>query len=628
MTTTMTTTTTTPSYSNVFADNSDNDDDDKELVRTVEKQLGLFSRPFYDDDDDDDSDHTFLGCVRYSSSTPTTTSKMEGTKRKDTKFRTGQAFGLITVLLLTVSSIVSSCIVILDFGLPKIISRRTPFWWRVAHYISITAAITQLFTFIAVGSSEKCYNDSSLYSTGGCSISGTAKLAIFNTLLLDGICLLWFFVTMPDTPLLQVRRHVSSIPTESKDSQEQMSDKSDELIDVHPNDQTLYSKYTGENFDDTESIISDCTTAPELNIIVETTQPHDTTISISGTKKLSSSSSCAGTPKLLNLQRYKWQHQVTTVLLIVIVWIVSILGVNRCTLVFAIETVTNDDDYDDDDNSNNIAQQQQQYRSGIGLYQMAIHDDEQNFLGCVAYPSHTIHDMFDSQFRTARAFGAITTLVTSSILVLSILQLFATSNIPKISLMNKILLPFAIVTEAATFTILRSEICNIDGIVACRLGGTGKLLILNVFLLAVIYVLMSISPLPEEPLLKVVINENLENLRSIISSVSTETFCEAWSNFRISNRKVFCRNEANNTDDQISTDSSRTNINVDDPSDLNVTSIVIQVEYSDTGKTTRKIITYQDGTQTIHTTIEEMYEDDDDDETAELEPNDIVEYLE
>ena len=84
-------------------------------------------------------------------------------------------------------------------------------------------------------------------------------------------------------------------------------------------------------------------------------------------------------------------------------------------------------------------------------------------------------------------------------------------------------------------------------------------------------------------------------------------------------------------DDQISTDCSGTiqnadrNLN-DTSGKLNVTSIVTQVEYSDTVKTTRKIITFQDGTQTVHTTIEEI-EYDDDDGVADLGVNSNEDYF-
>ena len=150
----MTRTVTTTQYSNIFTDftdpnnNNDDNDDNTELTRTVEKSFGLFSRPYYDE-----FDHSFLGCIRYSSEDTTTIDK-------DTKFHTGQAFGLITVFLLTASSIISSGIVLLDFlNLTSENGRRwRPLLWRAAHYLSISAAVTQLFTFIALGSSEKCYN--------------------------------------------------------------------------------------------------------------------------------------------------------------------------------------------------------------------------------------------------------------------------------------------------------------------------------------------------------------------------------------------------------------------------------------------------------------------------------------
>ena len=658
---TSTTTSPVPKYHNIFTTDpnnnniSSNDDDDTpNLIQTVQQQYGLFSRPFYSDDDDD----TFLGCVRYSSSNHNT---------RDSKFRTGQAFGIITVLLLTMSVIVSASIALIGFNRrftattttetdSRCISSRSYWWWHIAKYCSTVAAVTQLLTLIAIGSSVLCYSnhtddgdddDNAYSSMSGCTISRNAKLAIFNTILLNGIAVLWFFVAIPDTPFIQIRQHASSSSTEddnhdTNDSHHHIpsphgtiSDTSkEERFDRYhsKNDPMKIMQYDGTNeMDDTESIISEYTTTAECKIVETPTLPHHDT----------KHNSCEIPPTSIMqiLKRYTMEHlyhsQLTTVLLIGIVWMVSIFGVNRCTLVYATEVVTNEDDYYDDDSNNEMT-----YRSGIGLYQMAIHDHERlHFLGCVAYPSQTIHD---GPFRTARAFGVITTLVTSSMFLLSILQLFVTRYIPQISLALKILLPLAIVTEATTFAIFRSDVCKIDGVVSCQLGGTGKLVILNILLLAAIYVLVSIRPVPKDPLLEMVSKKvNMGNLKSFVSRASPKLMIDAWSNLRGSDRKLFYQSgDIHVTDDdpQSTADSSGTihtqNVNdvASDDCDDNVTSIVIQVEYnSETEKTTRKIITYQDGTQTIHTTIEEMYDDDDDDDcdvSAVLEPNDDIEYLE
>lgn len=623
----MTTMMTTTRYSNIFTDFSDPNnknnnnninDDNTELIRTVQKSYGLFSRPYYDDYDD-----AFLGCIRYSSKDTTTT-------EKDTKFRTGQAFGLITVLLLTASSIISSGIVLINFfhrTTDHDIRPWRPILWRVALYLSISAAITQLFTFIALGSTEKCYldnnnnNDDEFHSAlGGCAISATAKLAIFNTVLLDGICLLWFFVTIPDTPLLQVRLYVSTNSTDVNEVQQSLPDRQDS----HRNNLVIVNHTEVDYYvEDTESLVPECTNT-ESNILDHHPLPIHESSSQDDNRATESSTSTMKS----HLQLYHFQYQLITVLLNGIVWMVSILGVQRCTLVVAIEAANVDDNYDD--NTANL-QNQQQYRSGIGLYQMAIHDEEQHFLGCVAYPSHMIHDTFDSTFRAARAFGAITTLVTSSTLMLSILLLFRTKSMSMIaSLVTRMFLLLSIVLEASTFAIFRSEVCNTDGEVSCQLGGTGKLIILNLLLMVVVSVLLHISPTPREPLLEMVPTyENGKNLKSFVSIVPKKTIKETLSNFRIDSRKETRQSDINDMDDEISTDCSGTiplDKNLNDDNDLFVTSVVIQVEYSDTEKTTRKIITYQDGTQTIHTTIEEMYEEDD--EIADFEVNDNVEYLE
>ena len=607
----------------VVTTQSGNDDDDDvltndqnpiPLTRTVQQTFGLLSRPFYDDNDQ------WLGCVRYASSSSSSSSE------RDTKFRTGQAMGILTILILTMTVWMLSAMVVMwwwngdnDRDTATQRRRRRRWTWRCAHYGAIAAAVTQLLTLLALGSTDKCYgndDDDDDEWSGACRLSSGAKLAIFNTVLLDGIGLFWFFVTVPDTSFWQVRCRVG--PTDDMAPPE------------HDDPMTRMKDETCENHacvDDTESIISEYTN-DESNLVMDpshlATKPDlpnhhpNTTVQ---------------PPPNLQL-RYQWQYQLTIVGFIGLAWMISILGVHRCTLVYAVEATNNADDYYYNNNDN--VEPSQSYRSGIGLYQMAIHDNEQHFLGCVAYPSHMIPDTLDGPFRTARAFGAITTLLTSCLFLLNAVQLFATTGtISKIALANRILLPLAVVSEATTFAIFRSQVCDIGEQGTCRLGGIGKIVILNILLLAVITVLVSVGPIPKEPLFEIIsTNSNIDSVqKSLKLGVSTKPIIMgALSIFRIFDRIALRRNGGNDVDDdQISTDCSGTiqnadrNLN-DTSSKLNVTSIVTQVEYSDTVKTTRKIITFQDGTQTVHTTIEEI-EYDDDDGVADLGMNSNEDYF-
>jgi hypothetical protein len=436
--------------------NNDDDSDTSSLARTT-KSFGLLSRPFVDDDGQ------LLGCVRYTTTTTTTTNDAyDATTRRrhaDTQFHVGTTFGIITIVLLTISAMGMSNVIVLG-------QWQSNFIWRVAHWTTICAAISQMLVFVALGS-DRCYH-SDVHD--GCHLSGSGILAIFNTILLDGICLAWYFIPPPRTPCLQqLGRHCHSSSLDTVPMADPPTATS-----VYPGTDwgpTIgTSTWNIETIDEVESTLSECSVDDRGD--ENKTEPND---------------------------KHSAQHvqdsmpfRLTTVLLIAISWMVSILGVQRCTFVLV--------GYQDEFQTN---------YSGIGLFSLAIQERDDNgnsvFLGCVAYPDHAI-DTLDSPFRAARAFGAITTLITSGILVLAFLQLIVRQHIQKVWFALRVAVPISIITLLFSFTVFGSDVCSLEEQVECRLGGTGKMVICNIILLLVLSALVYCTPPPSVPLFEKNIN--------------------------------------------------------------------------------------------------------------------------
>lgn len=623
----------TAAVRNIF---SENGDDDTMEGSSTSVSYGLFSHPFLDDDE------TFLGCIRYSSTSD------EIDTDGDTKLHVGQTFSIFTILLLTVCCVLCTNSCVLGY--------KTEFSWKMAHRICICATITQMFTFFVLGS-DRCT------LVGGCSISRNGKVAIFNTVLLAGVSLSWFYLPPPATVLLKrlPKQKPSAIhgtsakadPTRAATSHQQQG------IDSYGNDWMM------ETIDETESVVSEDLTQSQND----------------GNNITESNQFCTNVQDNLYVR-------LAAIAVMIIGWIVSILGIQRCTLVLV--------GYTEDGNSGS---------SGLGLFSLAIqeHNDNANrFLGCVAYPEHAI-DSLDGPFRTARAFGVVTTMITTSILVLGLAPLVVRCGIAKIWMALRIIVPLSIVTQPLAFVVFRSDVCTLEGQVDCRLGDTGKLVVCNILLYLLLVVFLFVVPPPSAPVFEMVSSDELENNCETKTSIAlpsdmspelcvqnkTPPFLETTRSLRAQNvidhqlsslsmniisspsekkrsphvenlsdhrsssskRKIspaierMRSSHAENVSDHWSSfakahhsppttppayDRSilapvaavpkKANVGLDDdaPDDDDIASITIQVEYTSTEKKTRKITKYKDGSQTVSTTIEELcdmiLEDDDDDD--------------
>jgi hypothetical protein len=260
------------------------------FMTSSQGDLGLISRPYVDDYGE------YLGCVKYGVDDD-----------DDSGLRLGRAFGIITSVCISVSLAVMVYSALL--GNAKVIL------WKLAHCSMASAAFSQMVVFAAL-SSKQCLSD--------CKLAGVGILAVFNTVLLDILCLAWFYVPAPSMKRI-AWRHV-------------------------------------KNETETANPLTDNKTLS----VADSPGPKDETSSVESGDTHASHDS----PEHFGCIQDLAVFRLTTVLLIGIVWIASLIGVRRCTFL--------EKGFDSEDQSN---------FSGLGLYSQAIYDDDDDFLGCVAYSS-------------------------------------------------------------------------------------------------------------------------------------------------------------------------------------------------------------------------------------------------
>jgi hypothetical protein len=561
----------TKTVHDIFAEYGDDDTMNRSATRV---SYGLFSHPFLDDDE------TFLGCIRYSS-----TSDAVDTDR-DTKLHVGQTFSIFTILLLTVCCVLSTTSIV--FGYKSQMS------WRMAHRISICATVTQMLTFFALGS-DRCT------MIGGCTISRNGKVAILNTVLLAGISLSWFYVAPPTTvflKLLQQRTSDIRDPSAKADPSRASNPHQQQGTDTHGNDWIV------ETIDETESVLSE-------NL------PPSRSESNNGTES---------NQFYTNIQDNLYVR-LTTIVVMIIAWTVSVVGIQRCTLVLVGYNEENDTG-----------------ASGLGLFSLAIqeyNDNANRFLGCVAYPDHAV-DSLDGPFRTARAFGVLTAITTTSMLLLGLVPLVLCGGILKIWMALRVVVSLSIVTQPLAFVVFRSDVCSLEGQVDCRLGGTGKVVVCNILLFVSLAVFLFVVPPPSGPVFAIVYSDELDDncetktvapvscdkstnafapnrihpLEETMKPSSVESLGDHWSSFSKAHRSspIMPLSHPRSLSSPMVVQ-KKVNVGLDDNSPDEIASITIQVEYTNTEKKTRKVTKYKDGSQTIATTIEELADmilDDDD----------------
>lgn len=474
-------------------------------------------------------------------------------------FVTARAFGVMTAVLSGMSTLLLAAVVVWN----------PPTWnatfWSCARSALAGAAVCSMVIFMVLGDSEQC-------GIGGCKLVGVGVLAVFSTLLLSSLSVAFIFLPIPTAPWLEfINRHAGS-PT----------------------------KMSGILHCPVAVAIQDCADGEgdASSIISSTSSRHSNSRLFDRTQTIVVASSIQEIPSF----------RLVTVALILVACAVSVVGVNRCTFLL-IGT------WQGDENENSAS-----VFPGKGLFSQAIHDVNGDFLGCVAYSSQTVAE-FDAAYKSGRAFGALTTLMLTTVLVLATAQLFChTAMRLRIWYSFRIFLPIITVSQLVTFSVFGSRICR--GYAECHAGGTGIAVIINVFLLATLSVLVNLVAPPMFPLFQ---RPDPKANSSPVEQPTHERQGHPLPEILTDSRVEELEGPFGLTDDDTDNDELYYNWDVS-PQSINrrvtkdataddVDSIDVKVCYTETEKKTIKTIHHSDGSKTITTVIEELeslcsFEDD------------------
>ena len=471
--------------------------------------------------------------------------------------RTARAFGVLAALLSGLSVLFTAAVA----------AWKPPKWsdlaWNAAKYALVGAAMCQMMTFMVLGDPELC-------GSTGCTLVGVGVLAVFNTLMLAALSLAFIFLPLPVSPWLVWWQRVGDDDDEGADE----SVKDATALSSSQQASGAIRDYSYEVEEDGVSII--CSSVSQ-----QSNQQRSSIHIVTSIQELTS-------------------FRLITVALLVVACSVSVVGVNRCTFLLVGPrqgSLTTSSTF-----------------TGKGLFSQAIHDINGDFLGCVAYSSQTISE-FDAAFRTGRAFGAITALFMTTALVLGTVQLFCHSALRKrIWFSFRLFLPVVTVSQLIAFTAFGSNICQ--GIAECRPGGTGVVVILNIFLLATLSLLVCLVPPPLNPVfkfLRIQHADEVDQQRADIQLQPVEEISTEIGRIRHYEGPVGADlTESYDTDsDELYYGWNATpkkTIPKQKPTTERdgVESIEVRVEYTETERKTIKTINHRDGSKTITTRIEEL----------------------
>ena len=231
----------------------------------------------------------------------------------------------------------------------------------------------------------------------------------------------------------------------------------------------------------------------------------------------------------------------------------------------------------------------------------------------MAYSSQTVAE-FDAAFKAARAFGAITTLLLTSALVLSVAQLFChTAMRHRIWYSFRLFLPAITVSQLITFSAFGSNICRDRA--ECRAGGTGIAVILNVFLLVTLSLLVYRVAPPAHPVFQRVIRGPGPTVE--LQQARAQRHVQPMPEILTDSRAEHLEGPVGLTDDDTDNDElyyswdaksqhiPAGNERCTTPND-GAERIDVQFFYTDTEKKTIKTVHHKDGSKTITTVIEEL----------------------
>lgn len=488
-----------------------------------ELDYGLFKQPYFGGE----SGEEFLGCVPYIQGG-------EDDHEDDSGLRAGRSMAVFTVLFTSVSVL---CAVSATLA-PKedlVLLRRL---WKVTHGCVAVAAVSQMLVFVAL-SSKLC--------STGCTLTGVGQLSIWNTMLLDVLTLTWFFVPLPSSQWIRWY-DASKMRTKSGNVQPQDRSIANDTV-VHYNRNDLPDEKQCD-----ESIISDHSCIPqEKNDILGNVQD------------------------LLSFR-------LATATLTVIAWVVSLVGIRRCTFLEAPTDIY------------------QSSFAALGLFSQAVYD-EGTFLGCVSYPPNVI-GQFDSAFRTARAFGTMTTMLTTGYIFLFAIQFVSTKLVRQCWYALRVLIPMAMCTQLVTLAVFDSNVCHFRDEGRCRFGATGMFVILNILLMAILSAVVLIVPAPIYQVFIVSLSCHDASTRNDERLDTTKLRSTPSEELKIGRRNtVDTTNFFTNTDNEaIATQQTKNRLLHTfhaEPSE--VESITYNIEFTDTGKRIVKVVTHMDGSKTTST---------------------------
>jgi hypothetical protein len=529
--------------------------------------LGLFSKAVYSIDGD------LLGCVRYINND------------FDYMFVIGRALGIITVTFSTFT-VVIICLTI--FFKPKL----SPVLWSLARLLPVCSTLSQIFTFMVLGS-EQCDEE-------GCSLSGTGVAAVLNVFVLSILSVMANLVSAPTNPWFVWWSYDAYAA-----SRKTLVRRDERYGEFMPSDEAARHNAPSRTAIDVMLEMEDVNLQDE-----ELPAPSGDEVSVHTTTSIHESIATTST----EFQQRKGL-QLITFTMISLSWAVSLIGVQRCTFILIGPIGGGTNDY-----------------TGIGLYTRASYNVDE-MIGCLAYPD-SVSNSFDTTFQAARAFGVVTALLMTIVLLLSLIRLFTHVGSEKTWCVTRALLPLAVACQLLVFLVYRTDMCTSSPeFIECIPGGAGIIVIINIILLVGLSIFTLLMPPPSNPIFavyRVHSNDEAHEGSSMTSSLAVgngEARVTASTNKAAS---LFTLQEELGSGEDTDSDSledyepkekiikiapiAKTLGDVkiapiaktfEEPEET----ITISMEFTDDEKKTIKTITHPDGSKTVTTTIEEISEE-------------------
>jgi hypothetical protein len=426
----------------------------------------------------------------------------------------------------------------------SIVWRLNKLVWKIGFYFILATIFCQMMTYLALGS-ERCFS--------GCSLTGTGSLAVFNTMLLIGTAIATLQIVPSEQPWIkwyEVEEPRKDMKTENSCQNNSEDDRSD---------------------------VSSTTST------IREDRPFFSIQKLTG-------------------------FRIVTVGIIGITWIVSIVGLHRCTFLQA-------------------GPKDGTIVTRMGLFTQAI-EIQGEFFGCVTYPER-VKEEFDSSFKTARAFGTIEVFLLTILLLVEIMQLFVKRIVEFSWYTMRALMTAATASQLIVFCIFDTEICKMDDLSECRLGGIGIVTVLNVLFMVTITIMAFAIPPASVPILQI-------NRTMGVQRIHIQKDKRLQEHELKRNHERILRHQSPLRDDSETSDSHKANTWKDTRGSLdkpvqsreklivrdeesqednydNVESITFQVDYiNNNQKRMTKTVLHCDGTRFVTTSIETLSAVDDD----------------